>query len=138
MFSWFVFILLGCKFWHTHKQGVTWNINEKALHITCKELLAIYNSMGSFKTYFQNKHVKIFLDSQVEVQITNKTEKAKSLVCNDIAENIWIFCVKDNIWIFVAQFLVMEIWFKIINQKRDTKMQSHSKSYNISKAGKAI
>ena len=65
--------------------------------------------MGSFKTYFQNKHVKISLDSQVEVQITNKTEKAKSLVCNDIAENIWIFCVKDNIWIFVAQFLVMEI-----------------------------
>ena len=93
--------------------------------------------MGSFKTYFQNKHIKIFLDSQVEVQIINKMEKAKSLVCNDIAENIWIFCAKNNIWIFVAQFLVMEIWFKIINQKRVTKMQSHSKSYNISKANKA-
>ena len=52
--------------------GDAWNINEKAFHINCKELLAICNSMRSLTTYFQNKHVKIFLDRQVEVQIINK------------------------------------------------------------------
>ena len=58
--------------------------------------------MRSFPTYFQNKHVKIFLDRQVEVQIINKMGKTKSSVCNDIVKNIWLFCVKNKIWIFAA------------------------------------
>ena len=52
----------GANF-NTHKIGGAWDMKEKALHINCKELLAVYYSLRSFKTYFQNKHVKIFSDS---------------------------------------------------------------------------
>ena len=77
-------------------------MKEKALHINCKKLLAVYYSLRSFKNYFQNKHVKISSDSQVGVQIINKMGTTKSSICNDIVKNIWLFCVKNKIWITAA------------------------------------
>ena len=47
----------------THNIGGAGNVKEKALHINCKELLAVYYFLRSFKSYFQNKLVKIFSDS---------------------------------------------------------------------------
>ena len=77
-------------------------MKEKALYINCKELLAVYYSLRSFKFYFRNKHAKIFLDSQVGVQIINKMGTTKSSICNDIVKSIWLFCVKNKIWITAA------------------------------------
>ena len=91
----------GANF-NTHKIGGAWDMKEKALHINCKELLAVYYSLRSFKTHFQNKHVKIFSDSQVGVQLINKMGTTKSSICNDIVKNIWLFCVKNKIWITAA------------------------------------
>ena len=85
-----------------HKIVGAWNIKEKALHINCKKLLGVYYSLRSLKTFFQNKHVKIFLDSQVRVQITNKMETTKSSNCNDIVKNICLFCVENKILITAA------------------------------------
>ena len=56
----------------------------------------MFYSLKIFKIYFQNKHVKIFSDSQVGVQIINKI---KSSICNNIVKNICFFCVKNKIWI---------------------------------------
>ena len=78
----------------THKIGGAWNMKKKALHINCKGLLAVYYSLRSFKSYFQNKHVKIFSDSQVGVQIINKIGTNKSSICNNIVKNIWLFVSK--------------------------------------------
>ena len=72
-------------------------MKEKALHINCTELLAVYYSLRSLKTYFQNKHVKIFSDSQVGVQIINKMGTTKSSICNEIIKNTCLFCVKNKI-----------------------------------------
>ena len=77
-------------------------MKEKALHINCKELLAVYYSLRSLKTYFQNKHVKIFSDSQVGVQIINKMGTTKSSICNEIIKNTCLFCVKNKIQITAA------------------------------------
>ena len=74
----------------TYKICGAWNLKEKALHINCKELLAVYYTLRSFKTYFQSKHVKIFSDSHVGIRIINKMETTKSLICNDIVKNIWL------------------------------------------------
>ena len=77
-------------------------MKEQALHINCKELLAVYYSLRGFKTYFQNKYVKIFSDSQVGVQLLNKMGTTKSSICNDIVKNIWLFRVKNKTWITAA------------------------------------
>ena len=71
-----------------HKIDGAWNMKEKYLHISCKELLVVYYSLISFKTYLKNKHVKIFSDSQVGVQIMNKMRTTKSSICKDIVKNI--------------------------------------------------
>ena len=92
---------LGANF-DMHKIVGAWNIKEKVPHINCKKLLGVYYSLRSLKTFFQNKHVKIFLDSQVRVQITNKMETTKSSNCNDIVKNIWLFCVENKILITAA------------------------------------
>ena len=62
----------------------------------------MYYSLRSSKTYFQNKHVKLFLDSQIGVQIINKMRTTKSSIYNDIVKRIWLFCLKNKIWIPAA------------------------------------
>ena len=49
----------GANF-NTDKIGGAWDIKGKALHINCKELLAVYYFLRSFKTHFQNKRQNIF------------------------------------------------------------------------------
>ena len=51
-------------------------------------------SLRSFKACMRNKHVKVFSDSHVGVQIMNKTEKPESSDCNDIAKILGIFVSK--------------------------------------------
>ena len=93
----------------THKIGGVWNIKETVFHINCQELLAVYYSLRIFKTYFQSKHVKIFSDSQVGVQIINKMGTTKSSICNDIVKNIWLFCAKNKIWITAAHISILKL-----------------------------
>ena len=69
-------------------------MKEKALHINCKELLAVYYLLRSFKSYFQNKHVRIVLDSQVGVQIINKWEKLKVQFVTILSRIIGLFVSK--------------------------------------------
>ena len=56
----------GANF-NTHKIGGAWDMKEKALHINCKELLAVYYCLRSFKLISKIKLVKKFSDSQVGV-----------------------------------------------------------------------
>ena len=77
-------------------------MKENVLHINCKKLIVLYYSLRSSKTYSQNKHVKIFSDSQVGVQIINKMGTTKSSVCNDMVKYIWLFVVKNKICIIAA------------------------------------
>ena len=69
-------------------------MKEKALDINCKELLAVYYSLRSFETYFQGKHVKIFSDSRVGVQIINKMGTTESSIYNDIVRISGFFVSK--------------------------------------------
>ena len=68
----------------------------------------MYYSLKSFKTYFQNNHVKIFSDGQVGVQIINKIRTTKSSICNNMVKNTWLFCVKNKICITEAHILGAE------------------------------
>ena len=72
----------------------------KALHINCKELLAVYYLLRSLKIYFKKNF--FFSHSQVGVQIINKMGTSKSSICNDIKKNIWFFGVASKIWITAA------------------------------------
>ena len=68
-------------------------MKEEALHINRKELLAAYYTLRSFKTYFY-KHVKIFSDSYVGVQIMNKMEKLKVQFLTIMSKIFGFFCQK--------------------------------------------
>ena len=83
-------------------------MKENALHFNCKDLLAVHYSLRRFRTYFRNKHVKIFSDSSVGVQIINKIRTTKSSICNDMVKNIWLFCGKNKICITEAHILGAE------------------------------
>ena len=91
---------------HKHRVCGAWNMKEKALYFNCKELLAVYDSLSSFKTYFQNKHVKIFSDSQLGVQIINEMKTTKTSICNDIVKNVWLYCVRNKIWILQTSLVL--------------------------------
>ena len=58
---------------------------KKALQINCTELLVPYYSLGSFKTYFQNKRQNIFRYPGRRTNY-NKMESTKCLVCNNIVK----------------------------------------------------
>ena len=92
------FTFFGYKFWYIHDRWCL-EYESKGSPINCNELLAVYYSLGSFKTYFQNKHVKILSDSQVGGENINKMGTTISSISNDFVKNIWLFSVKNKIWI---------------------------------------
>lgn len=134
-------------------------MKQKAFHIFCKELQAVYHSLRSFKIYFQNKQakifsvsqvavqikmyfqnkqVKIFSDSQLTVQVISKIETTKRSICKDILKNIWLFCVKKKILITAAHIPRAEnVIADYKSRKKIQRYRVDAKPCNISKDNKA-
>ena len=82
--------------------GGRWNILEKAKHINALELLAISYALKAFKKEMACKHVKSFSDNTTAVTYINNMGGIKSTECNDIASNIWNWCIELDIWLTCA------------------------------------
>ena len=82
--------------------GGRWNSEESKLHINVSEMLAIFNGLKSFEKILSSKHVKILSDNQCAVSYLRNMGGSKSMMCNQIANDIWSWCIKNNVWITVS------------------------------------
>ena len=66
------------------------------------ELLAIELAIKAFLKDSNKEHVRIFSDNSTAVTYKNKHGGIKSLSSNEIAKEIWEFCIHNNTHISAA------------------------------------
>ena len=64
-------------------------------NINYLELRAAFLVIKTFVNEISNKHVKIMIDNTSAVSIINNMGTCKSDICNDIAVEIWEFCMEN-------------------------------------------
>ena len=72
---------------------------EREKHINYLEMLAIKFALHSFKEKRKNTHVKILSDNMTAVAYISNMGGTKSLDCNEISRNIWLWCIQNGIWL---------------------------------------
>ena len=82
--------------------GGQWSAEEFVENINYLELRAAFLVIKTFHKEVANKHVKIMIDNTSAVSIINNMGTCKSEICNDIAVEIWQFCIANNILITAA------------------------------------
>ncbi len=87
---------------HTQTGG-RWNEAEmekaKDNKINYLELLAVCLGLKSFCSNMQNVHILTRIDNTTAVTYVNNMGGVKSLECNQMACEIWNWCIERNIWI---------------------------------------
>ncbi|XP_074632674.1 uncharacterized protein LOC141891567 [Acropora palmata] len=100
------------KGWGVYLDGDTtqglWSVSESQLHINALELKAVHFAVQAFGDRLQNKHVKILCDHSTTVAYVNAMGGTKSPSCNQIAYDIWDWCVNNNSWLTATHIVGVE------------------------------
>lgn len=79
--------------------GGRWSLDELHYHINHLELLAAFYGLKSFCQSMSNVHIQIKSDNVCCVTYINHMGGIKSIPCNDLAIQVWKWCIDRNIWI---------------------------------------
>ncbi len=81
--------------------GGHWSIDEQDQHINFLELKACYLGLLSLCSTYKDVHIQIYMDNTTScAYITHFGGKKQAL--NDLAREIWIWCIDKNIWLTVG------------------------------------
>ena len=83
------------------KIGGHWTKLESMYHINALEMKAVYLAVQAFLPWITGKYVKIMSDSSTAVSYINNFGGVKSVACNEIAKQIWNYCL-ENDWLLCA------------------------------------
>ena len=81
------------------KSGGRWTKEEKTMHINGLELKAILFALKALGKHIKNKHVKILSDSMTAVHYVTNFGGCRSVDCNQISRDIWLWCIEHNVWL---------------------------------------
>ena len=85
-----------------------WSVSESQLHINELELKAVHFAVQAFGDRLKNKHVKILCDNSTTVAYINAMGGTKSPRCNQIAYDVWDWCVNNNTWLTATHIAGVE------------------------------
>ena len=74
--------------------GGRWDSEEVQLHINCLELTSAFFGLKCFYLELRDTHVRLMIDNSTAVAYINAIGGMKSSLCNDIARQIWAWCVE--------------------------------------------
>ena len=81
--------------------GGRWTQFESCSHINVLELKAILFGLKSLCKE-KSQHVKVMTDNTTALAYVKHMGGVRSLECNDIAHEIWLWCEQKSIWITIA------------------------------------
>lgn len=86
---------------HLHQRSTSggWSEDERLLHINALELKAILFALQAFGLELYGKHVRVFCDNTTALSYVNEMGGMKSDACNEIAIQIWDWCVTNGAWV---------------------------------------
>ena len=96
-----------------HKTGGRWSKTEISLHINALEMMDILYALKTFKGIIRGKHVQVLTDNTCAVSHISNIGGSCSLDCNDITQQIWMWCKENAVWISVSHIP------KIMNTEAD-------------------
>ena len=80
-----------------------WSLEEQPMHINCLEILAVKLALFSLLPLRKDtQHVRIMSDNSTAISYINRQGGTHSLICNDIAVEIWGFCRELGVHISAA------------------------------------
>ena len=82
--------------------GGPWKANEADHHINVLELQAALFALKSICSRMSNIHIRLLMDSMTAVSYVREQGGSKSLKCNEIARQIWLWAYERNIWLSSA------------------------------------
>lgn len=82
--------------------GGRWTEEEAELDINCLETKAALFGIICFCKNMRNTHVRLMIDNSTAVCYINAFGGTKSQTCNDLAKQIWDWCIERNIWVSAA------------------------------------
>ena len=82
--------------------GGWWTEAEMPRDINALELHAAYLTLQALGAPHTNVHIRLMLDNTTTTVYINKMGGTHSVVCNDIAQNIWQWATSRNIWLSAA------------------------------------
>jgi hypothetical protein len=80
------------------KAGGQW-VKKDFSHINVLELKAVLFGLKSLCVACKNIHIRVMTDNVTTVAYINQMGGSKSLQCNLVTRNIWIWAVQRNLWI---------------------------------------
>ena len=79
--------------------GGRWTPSEAEYHINILELLAAFFSLKCFCSHMNNCHIQIQIDNTTALAYINNMGGSKSKELNQLAVQIWEWCISRNIWL---------------------------------------
>ena len=83
----------------TRKTGGRWTPSEAEYHINILELLAAFFALKCFCSHMSNCHIQIQIDNTTALAYINNMGGSKSKELNQLAVQIWEWCILRNIWL---------------------------------------
>ena len=81
------------------KGGGGWTPSEAEYHINILELLAAFFALKCFCSHMNNCHIQIQIDNTTALAYINNMGGSKSKELNQLAVQIWEWCISRNIWL---------------------------------------
>lgn len=114
---------------HVNAQSIsgTWSLAERLLHINVLELKAILLVLQGFTPLLSGKHIKVYCDNTTAMTYVNEMGGTKSLTCNDIAIQIWDWCLTSNAWITCSHIpgkenTLADMASRLVNDRHEWKL----------------
>ena len=79
--------------------GGRFNLEEATHHINYLELLAIFHGLRAFCRDLTSCHILVKCDNTTAIAYINKMGGCKSTDCNNLALEIWDWCIHRDLWL---------------------------------------
>ena len=84
------------------RTGGHWDAIESKNHINVLELKAAYLALQCFAKDKNGIHIRLMMDNTTAVACVMKMGTSHSMLCNEMTQLIWGFCIERNIWLSAA------------------------------------
>ena len=82
--------------------GGLWSFDEQQNHINLLEMYAIFLALKTYANDLTDVHIKILSDSATAVLVLTHMGTSRSIACNNLCKQIWLWCIERNIWLTIA------------------------------------
>ena len=104
------------------KTGGPWAKDEADSHINYLKMKAVLLGLKSLYNNTTGKHIRVQSDNTTTVSYINEAGGIKSVLCNDMAQTIWAWCIDSNIWLSACH----------IPGSQNTDADKQSRVFNVS------